>query len=604
VIADHVRTLTFAFADGALPSNEGRGYVLRRILRRAARYGRKLDMTEAFIYRLVPTLVAMMGEAFPEIREREDHVTRQIRTEEEGFNRTLDRGLELFEQAARKVIDGKQGGHGDTFPGDVAFELYDTFGFPPDLTRILASERHLAFDEAAFEERIAEQKARSRAAAKFDRLDLSIHGENLKETKFLGYLGTSGAGSVVSFAKDRGELILDATPFYAESGGQVGDTGAIDAEDGSWRFRVRDTKKAGGVIVHFGQLESGKPDAVKAGAKVKSEADRARRVRIMKNHTATHLLHWALHKVVGSHAKQAGSVVEPDRLRFDFSNPEAVRPEQLDEIERLVNGAVFENHDVSKYERSLDEAKKQGVTALFGEKYGERVRVVDIAGFSRELCGGTHVERTGDIGPFKIVEERSVQAGVRRIEALTGPAAVEWMQKAAHALRDLSRELKTPEEKLSERVKQLQQQLKDAKQAASGAKKAAPAAAASAGAKGGGDRKAREMEIGRVLVYFEEMEGASQDDLRARWDELKAKPPVAAILVAPTDAKVVFVAGASKDVGSPEFKGAIEAAAKEAGGRAGGKPDMVQGQLPDRAKVELFLLGVEKALAGVLSAKA
>ncbi|HVY62623.1 MAG TPA: alanine--tRNA ligase, partial [Planctomycetota bacterium] len=389
VIADHVRALTFAFADGALPSNEGRGYVLRRILRRAARYGRKLDLREAFIHRLVPTLVGMMGDAFPEIRERQDHVMRLIKSEEDSFNETLDRGLELFDQAAREVIDGKKGGHSDMFPGPVAFKLYDTYGFPPDLTRILAQERHLGFDETGFEQAMAEQQARSRAASKFERLDLSHHGANLKETRFLGYAGTTGAGAVVSFNAEKGELLLDATPFYAESGGQVGDSGVIEAEDGGWRFRVRDTRKAGGVIVHFGALEAGDAAAVKPGAKAKATADRDRRVRIMKNHTATHLLHWALHQVVGGHAKQAGSVVDPDRLRFDFSNPEAVRPEQIEEIERRVNQAIIENHDVSKYERSLDEAKRAGVTALFGEKYGERVRVVDIAGFSRELCGGT-----------------------------------------------------------------------------------------------------------------------------------------------------------------------------------------------------------------------
>ncbi len=591
VIADHVRTLTFAFADGALPSNEGRGYVLRRILRRAARYGRKLELHEAFIHGLVPTLVGMMGGAYPEIRERADHVARLIRSEEDSFNRTLDRGLELFEQAARRVIETD---HSDVFPGDVAFDLYHTYGFPEDLTRILAMERHLGFDEGAFKQRLAEEQARSRAASKFEAIDLRVHGDSLKETRFLGYSGTEADAEVLSFSPERGEMILDRTPFYAESGGQVGDTGTIEARDGSFRFDVRDTKKTGGVIVHFGPLGAGAPAAVKAGAPVRARADADRRIRIMKNHTATHLLHWALQRTLGAHAKQQGSVVEPDRLRFDFSHFEAVKPEQVEEIERAVNRAVFDNHEVAKYERSLDEAKRAGVTALFGEKYGDRVRVVDIAGFSRELCGGTHVERTGDIGPFKVVQETAVQAGVRRVVALTGPAAVDWMLESSRRLREIGRELSAPEEKIVERVRQLQASVKDLKQQA---KKAG----AGSGTGTGTGTTVKEERIGDVRLVLEKREGGSADDLRARWDSLKEKGPVAAVLLAAADGKVSLVAGASKDVAGPGFKAAVESAAKAAGGRAGGKLDMIQGGLPGPDRVDAFLTEVEKALRAALT---
>jgi len=590
VIADHVRALSFAFADGALPGNEGRGYVLRRILRRAARFGRKLDMHDAFIWKLVPTLAALMGDAFPELRTREEHVARLIKSEEEGFNKTLDRGLELFEQAARRVVDVE---HRDIFPGDVAFELYHTYGFPADLTRVLAMEKRLGFDETAFDQRLAEEQARSRASSRFEAIDLRAHGD-VKETRFLGYSGVEADAKVVSYVHEKGELVLDRTAFYAESGGQVGDTGVIEAVDESFVFRVLDTQKAGGVIVHTGKLEKGEASAVKADAAVKARVDKARRVRIMKNHTATHLLHWALHKVIGTHAKQAGSVVDADRLRFDFSHFEGLTPEKVEEIETLVNGAVIENHDVAKYERSLEEAKRAGVTALFGEKYGERVRVVDIAGFSRELCGGTHVERTGDIGPFKVVQERAVQAGVRRIEAVTGPTAVAWMLSSARRLRELSRELAVSEDKIGERVRALVAGLKDAKDAA---KRAPKAAVAASGAR-------REVKLGAATLHLEMHEGASTDDLRARWDELKKAPSTTAVLVAAGEEKTGFIAAATKDLATPEWKAVIEAAAKEAGGRAGGKPDMVQGGLPEKGKVEAFLAAVEAGLTAALGAKA
>jgi alanyl-tRNA synthetase len=583
VIADHVRALSFAFADGALPSNEGRGYVLRRILRRAANYGRKVGLREPFMERLVPVLAAGMGEAYPELREREEHIRWVIRAEEEAFNKTLDRGLELFEKAARSVIEHE---HSDMFPADTAFDLYATYGFPPDLTRILAREKRLGFDEAAFQRRLDEHIRLSQAGAeaKFKGIDLREHGE-VGETQFLGYQTTEAEAEVQSLSEAKGELILNRTPFYAESGGQVGDTGAIEALDGSFVFRVRDTKKAGSVIVHFGALERGAAASVKPGARVRAIVDAERRARIMKHHTATHLLHWALHEVVGEHAKQAGSVVEPDRLRFDFTHPRALSEEEIERIERLVNDRILQNLEVSKYERSLDEARRAGVTALFGEKYGERVRVVDIAGFSRELCGGTHVARTGDIGLFKIVEESAVQAGVRRIVALTGPAAVDWAIASARRAREVARALGVPEERVPERVMQLKEQLKELKQKA-GKGRDVPAVRADA----------REEKAGSIRVVVEKIEGATPDALRARWDALKSKPPVAAILFGVGGGKVALVAAATKEVASAKFKAAVESAAKTHGGRAGGRPDMVQGGLSDEAAIEPF---VEEVLRGL-----
>ncbi len=587
VIADHVRALSFAIADGALPSNEGRGYVLRRILRRASNYGRKLGLGGPFLERLVPVLVATMGDAYPELAAREDHIRRTIRAEEEAFDKTLDRGLELFERAARTVIEHE---HSDRFPGDVAFELYATYGFPPDLTRILAREKRLDFDEEGFERKLAEHVAASQAGAaqKFRGIDLREHGASLPETQFVGYTSTEAEASVVSFHEARGELILDRTPFYADAGGQVGDAGTIEAGDGSFLFRVADTKKAGGVIVHFGALERGAAADVRPGARVRAAVNAERRSRTMKNHTATHLLHWALHQVLGPHAKQAGSVVEPDRLRFDFTHPQALTDEEIERIERIVNERIIRNDEVAKYERSLEEAKRAGVIALFGEKYGERVRVVDIAGYSRELCGGTHVARTGDIGPFKIVQESAVAAGVRRIVALTGPAAVDWMLESARRQRELARALSVPEERLPERVRQLLDQVKELKQKQRSS--AAPAAGAPAAP------AAREERVGEFRIVLERAEGASPEDLRRRWDALKTRPPVGAVLVGVSDGKVAIVAGATKEVAAAGFKQAVEAAAAAHGGRAGGRPDLVQGGLRDPSAVDGFFETVLRAL--------
>jgi alanyl-tRNA synthetase len=589
VIADHVRALSFAFADGALPSNEGRGYVLRRILRRGARYGRNLGAHEPFLWKLVATVVAVMGAQYPELREREDHIARLIRAEEDAFNKTLDRGLERFDRAVHEVIDRE---HSDMFPGDVAFELYATYGFPPDLTRVLAQEKRLGFDESGFEQKLAEHVAASQGERKRG-IDLREHGE-LPETQFLGYAATESPAEVASFVESKGELVLEKTPFYAESGGQIGDTGLIEAEDGSFLFRVKDTKKAGGVIVHYGALEAGAAAAVRPRARVRAVVDRERRLRIMKNHTATHLLHWALHRVVGEHAKQAGSVVEPDRLRFDFSHPQGLTDEEVERIERLVNEKVIANDEVSKYERSLDEARRAGVTALFGEKYGDRVRVVDIAGFSRELCGGTHVGRTGDIGPFKVVREAAVQAGVRRIEAITGPAAVDWMLEESRRLRELSRGLAVPEEKVGERVRQLQEQLKELKQKAKQAPKAAPAA----------ESGLLEEKIGGFRFVTAVLEGAAQDELRARWDGLKGAGSVAAALVGVTDAKVAFIAAATQDVPWAAFEHAVKIAATKAGGRAGGRAGMLQGGLQNKGVVDEFLRTVAEGFRALAAAKA
>ena len=430
VIADHIRTLTFAIADSAIPSNDGRGYVLRRLLRRAARFGRNLGMREPFLYQLVPTLIDTMGSVFPEIRDKMGHVQKTIQAEEEAFNATLDRGLEIFEQTVKGLGPSK------VFPGPDAFKLYDTYGFPLDLTELLATERGLKVDVGDFNERMEEQRRRSRAA------DLVIQGAHehgsadlarSKETartletaaldsqfSFVGYDRLSSEGTVLSATGSL--LVLDQTPFYGEAGGQLGDQGEITIEGN--RIRVLDTQKSGNVNVHI--LQS--PVAPGIGSSVQTHVDVARRQAIMRNHTATHLLHAALRNVLGNHVHQAGSLVAPDHLRFDFSHSTKVSGEELKAIEELVNEKIRENIALTHHRNiAFEEAKKMGALMFFGDKYGDRVNVVEFGSFSREFCGGTHVHSTGDIGYFKLRSEGSVASGVRRVEAVTSSAALELL---------------------------------------------------------------------------------------------------------------------------------------------------------------------------------
>ena len=447
VIADHVRTLSFAIADGVLPSNEGRGYVLRRILRRAARFGRSLGMHEPFIFRLVETVVSEMGVAFSEVAEKRDHITRVIRSEEEGFGKTLDRGLEIFDAMQAK-------GH---ISGADAFQLYDTYGFPIDLTRLMAAEKGIEVDEEGFEAQMAEQQERSRLAASFhfEVRDPTVTKLPPKHSEFVGYETLVSDSRIVACQPAQDEMLdlyLDITPFYAESGGQVGDKGELVGD--SVRFEVATTFREGEAIVHRGRLCDGQVEGLEE-MDVNARVDAETRLNTARNHTATHLMHRALRQVLGDHVHQAGSLVAPDRLRFDFTHFEGVTPAQLDDIVGIVNDAVRRDWAVDISFDSFDRAVEMGAMMLFSEKYGDVVRMVQVADFSLELCGGTHVQSTGQIGLFQLTQETGTAAGVRRIEAVTGPGAEALVREQKKILVDLSSQLSAPTSELSDKVANL-----------------------------------------------------------------------------------------------------------------------------------------------------
>ncbi|MBD3234771.1 MAG: alanine--tRNA ligase [candidate division Zixibacteria bacterium] len=463
VIADHLRALTFCFSDGAFPSNEGRGYVLRRILRRASYHCRLLGITEPFIYRLVPALAQNMGSVYPEIVEKEVHTTEIIKSEEEAFGRTLDRGLEIFSDVVRNVRSKGQ----KVIPGEDAFKLYDTYGFPLDLTQIMAAKEGLDVDTKIYEEELERQQERSRAGVKIS-YDESLPEDMISD--FVGYATETVEAEVAAVlsADDKLKIILNKTPFYAEAGGQIGDTGFIEELSGEWKVVVEDTQKQGNAIIHLGKTEQGAKSAPpKSGQIVRAVVDSRRRNHIRRNHTATHLLHKALREVLGEHATQAGSYVGPDYLRFDFSHYKAMTNDELSEIEYRVNRAIMADYPVMPEENvALDNARKEGAMALFGEKYGETVRVIriknpDNTNFSIELCGGTHVSRTGEIGAFVITSESAIAAGMRRIEALTGEGALRYFKKRDELVRELGGKLKATPEEIIGRVENLLEKNKE-----------------------------------------------------------------------------------------------------------------------------------------------
>lgn len=476
VVADHVRALAFAIADGALPSNEGRGYVLRRILRRAARFGRNLGLAEPFLYRLVPTLTEEMGAAYPELSSARDKVEKVVRSEEESFGRTLDHGIELFEDIVRRA--GAEGRN--EIRGEEAFKLYDTYGFPVDLTQLMADEKDMTVDMAGFEAEMEGQRERSRSVAgkgtkagKGTTIEAvgsigpapgSDSADAAFSTPFVGY-DTLATERVSVIDARNGQVILAETPFYAESGGQVGDTGWLETESGD-RIAVLDTKRDGDTTIHHCDPES--PSDLKPGTAVTARVDAARRQAIMRNHTATHLLHAVLRETLGAHVEQRGSVVSPDRLRFDFSHFSAVTPEELNAIERRVNELAWENIGVEPFETDLEDARRQGAMALFTEKYDDRVRVVRIGEVSLELCGGTHLGATGGIGLFRLVRESGIAAGVRRVEALTGAGAYEAAKRdeglvagAAAALKSEPEDLMKRAGDLTARVRELERHIRE-----------------------------------------------------------------------------------------------------------------------------------------------
>ena len=590
VIADHIRALVFAITDGATPSNEGRGYVIRRILRRASRFGRELGMHEPFLYKLVPVVADFMGEAFDEIRERADHVATVIESEETGFGRTLDRGIEIFAGAAEKAQKSKD----KVITGEDAFQLYDTYGFPLDLTQLMAQERSLKVDTAKFSELMEQQRQRARAATAKDSISITdtASGQVLPETEDLHKYHTDECDAViVGFVdsdgfKDKGRIeagaqvgiVLDKTCFYAEAGGQVGDCGLI--KSGKAQFIVEKTIKIANCIVHQGKVAEG---ALDIGEKVHAIVSKDRN-SVKKNHTATHVLQWALQEVLGKSVAQQGSYVGPDHLRFDLTYPKAPSSEQLRQVEDLVREKIAADLPVTWTVMPKDQAQKLGAMALFGEKYGDEVRVVAIGAedkdgineaFSREFCGGTHVEKLGDIGGFKIIKEESISAGVRRITALTGSALTNHLEKAGDIVDELSATLKVPSESLVERVGQL---LKDNKKLAKELKTAARQSGSDSMAEA---RKLLEKaeKIGDASIIIGQLSTTTADQAREAVDMLKKKAKTAAIVLGfDDDDKATLLAGVTDDLVAKGLKAGdiVKEIAPIVDGGGGGRPQMAQ----------------------------
>ncbi len=578
VLADHIRSCAFLIVDGVRPGNEGRDYVLRRIIRRAARHGHKLGVDEPFFYRLVAPLVEVMGPAYPELANAQAEVARVLRQEEERFLQTLASGMQVLET---ELADMTPGG---TIPGEVVFKLYDTHGFPFDLTADIARERGLVLDESGFEHAMAERRAQSRAASQFAQQTHVLEIET--PTCFEGYAQDKARGAVIAIVHDgeqidvleagqSGALVLDHTPFYAESGGQVGDTGVITTAGG--RFVVTDTQKQGANFLHLGEVIEGR---VALGDVADAQIDVERRHSIRLNHSATHLLHAALRQVLGTHVHQKGSRVGAESLRFDFSQPEPITDAQLREIERIVNAQIRENHSVETREMPVDEARAAGAMALFGEKYGDVVRVVTMGPFSMELCGGTHARRGGDIGLIKIVSESGVASGVRRIEAVTGASALAVLEQTDDALAEIASMVRGSRQdavsrvsQVIERARQLERELAEIK-----AKQAAEA---------GGDLLTTAVAMGDVNYLVAELPDADVNTLRDTVDQLKNKLGTSAVMLASVeDGKVRLIAGVSKDLtGRIKAGDWVNVAAKIVGGKGGGRPDMAQAGGPDFAQL-------------------
>ncbi|RON47585.1 alanine--tRNA ligase [Pseudomonas frederiksbergensis] len=583
VVSDHIRSCGFLIADGVLPSNEGRGYVLRRIIRRACRHGNKLGATGSFFYKIVAALVAEMGEAFPELKQQQSNIERVLKAEEEQFSKTLEHGLKILEQDLLEL-------KGTVVPGDVVFKLYDTYGFPMDLTADIARERNLTVDEVGFEREMEAQRVRARSASSFG-LDYNTLVKVDVATEFTGYKATSGSAKIVAIYKDgqsvdvlnEGEeavIVLDQTPFYAESGGQIGDCGYLQV--GSSRFDVRDTTKTGGAFLHHGVAVLG---SLTIGAPVETHVDAEVRHATSLNHSATHLLHAALRQVLGEHVQQKGSLVDSQRLRFDFSHFEAIKPEQLKALEDIVNAEIRKNSAVETEETDIETAKQKGAMALFGEKYGDNVRVLSMGGdFSVELCGGIHANRTGDIGLLKIISEGGVASGVRRIEAVTGAQALAYLNAAEEQLKEAANLVKGSRDnlidKLSavlERNRLLEKQLEQLQA------KAASAA--------GDDLSASALDVKGVKVLAVRLDGQDGKALLALVDQLKNKLGRAVILLGSVhEEKVVLVAGVTKDLtGQLKAGDLMKQAAAAVGGKGGGRPDMAQGGGVDAGALDAAL---------------
>ncbi len=595
VIADHIRSCAFLVVDGVLPSNEGRGYVLRRIIRRAARHGHQLGCKTPFFYKLVATLDQEMGDAYPELRQHHEHVERVLKKEEQRFAETLEQGMRILEAAIEKM-------KGNTIDGKTVFKLYDTFGFPVDLTADVARERNLVLDQDGFDVEMEAQRSRARASSQFNAVSDAFKLDAYPATEFLGYELRSANARVLAILQndaaidqlengDDAIVILDRTPFYAESGGQVGDIGEIRIGDGTV-FKVTDTQKQNDVYLHIGYLLSGEPGV---GDEVDARIDEDHRQAVMLNHSATHLMHAALRQVLGEHVQQKGSLVDADKLRFDFSHYQPVEPGQIAEIETLVNNQVRGNLETRAEVMDMEAAKKSGAMALFGEKYGDLVRVLKIGSDSIELCGGTHVPRAGDIGLFKIVFESGIASGVRRIEAVTGEAAIRRFIESENKLDTAAQRLKASRDNLLPRIEQLQANNRSLE-------KEIAALKSKLASQTGGDLASRAQEVKGIKVLAANLDGANVKTLRETVDQLKNKLGAAAVVLGSSaDGKVSIIAGVTRAESERIRAGDLaNHVAEQCGGRGGGRPDMAQagGNQPENlaAALESVLPWVESQL--------
>ncbi len=588
VIADHIRACSFLIVDGVLPGNEGRGYVLRRIIRRALRHGYELGARDAFFHKLVAPLTVQMGEAYPELAEAQAHVEKVLAKEEERFDETLSQGMGMLGKAI-KEMEGKR------LSGDIAFTLYDTYGFPVDLTADILRNQGLTLDVEGFDAAMQGQRRRARAASKFSAADAGLQVD--QSTEFTGYDALEGEGRVVALYRDgkitealqageAGLVVLDRTSFYAESGGQVGDSGLLSGDGVS--FRVDDTQKSGTAHLHVGVLEAG---SIKTGDRLNTSVDASSRNATVLNHSATHLLHAALRSVLGTHVQQKGSLVAPDKLRFDFAHYEAVKPDELAAIEAMVNDQVRANALADTQVMNYDAAVESGAMALFGEKYGDDVRVLRLGDFSVELCGGTHVQRAGDIGLFRITSESGIASGVRRIEAVTGAAAVDCVHDDHLLLEQLSGQLRASRAELTDKV----QQILDKQKTLEKEVKKLRADLASGGG-GGADLSAEAREVSGINVLAARLpDDTDAGSLRDAVDKMKDKLGIAVVVLgaATADGKVRLAAGVTKNATDRVRAGdVVRVVAEQVGGKGGGRPDFAQAGGSDPASLDKALAGV------------
>ena len=593
VIADHIRSCSFLITDGVMPSNEGRGYVLRRIIRRAIRHGHKLEAKSFFFHKLVASLAKQMGEAYPELVQQQAVIEKILRIEEEQFGRTLDRGMALLEDILSEL-------KGDTIAGDDVFKLYDTYGFPADLTADIARERQLRIDHDGFDTAMKQQRERAQKASQFG-TDYNDTIKSDHRTEFKGYTRSEMSSTVIELfnsessvaelnAGEAGIVVLDKTPFYAESGGQVGDSGVLHIDEGV--FEVTDTFKLGHAFAHKGIARH----SIGLNRRVKAEINTERRAAIIKNHTATHILHASLRKVLGEHVTQKGSLCDAEKLRFDFSHFEGVTREELNKVERMVNEQIRSNLSRETDLMQIDEAKEKGAMALFGEKYDDEVRVVTLGDFSTELCGGVHVDRTGDIGLVKIVSESGIAAGVRRIEAVTGETALNYFEAQEQTLNSIAAMVKADAVNVSSKVEQVIQRNKQLEKEIEQFKQQLASQA-------GADLVSQAVDYNGVKALIANLDGVEAKSLRGMVDDLKNKMGSGIILLATANgAKVSLIAGVTKDlIGQVKSGELVNVAAQEVGGKGGGRPDMAQAGGSQPENIETALTAAKAWLAAKLN---